>query len=867
MTLKSSARILAITVICSVGICLAQHASLGQRGPLPAGQWRLDGSPLADGVQNVSNATAAAKVGTITWGPGFVGKQALDLHGNGCLQIDNPPIDLSRSYTITAWVKVNHLGGWQTFVSDDGPVQSGFFLQLRDDTDTFGFVVTHHGEGLPNAVVSSTDVPTPGKWYHLAGVYDSLHHSVQLFVNGKLQGNVYCAPTPPVDGPLVIGRGRFGHGPVDWVHGSIEDVRAYQAALTPADIAAVAGPMVAKAGKLGEVVDAGPVPLTIHANETAVHVSPTLYGLMTEEINHSYDGGIYAELIQNRIFKDNASTPAHWSLVTTGGGTGNISLDHSHPINKALTTCLKLDAEPGHAGAEVGVANDGFWGVPLRPHTQYRISFFARTAPGFHGSLNVALEAANGSRIYASGSFKHLTTAWHWYHTTLKTGGMSASLANRFVITTNGTGDLYFNLVSVKPPTFNNRPNGTRPYIMKMLAAMKPKFLRLPGGNYLEGNTIKERFNWKKTLGPLQDRPGHQGPWGYRSSDGLGLLEFMEWCQDLHMQPVLAVYAGYSLQGQHVPPGPQLAPYVKSALEEIQYVTGPVTSKWGAVRAKDGHPAPFPLKYVEIGNEDFFDRSHSYDGRFAQFYHAIKAKYPQLQLIATMPVQSVVPDVIDEHYYMPPVAFERAAHKYDTYSRTGPKIFVGEWASREGHPTPDMNSALGDAAWMTGMERNSDIVIMNAYAPLQVLIHHGPSQKRTNLIGYNGLQAYGSPSYWAQVMFSSYLGNIVPHFTLGKAQDLFCSVTRDSKTGTLYIKLVNTARNRRVVHVSLDQSEKIASTGTLIELTAKNRTSTNTMSDPRHVVPLTKVIHNLGPRFTLHVDPISVNVIVINRRR
>ncbi len=850
----------------AASLWLAPATSLAQAGPAPTGWWKLEEAAGATSAPNAAGANAATAVGDISWGPGFVGPEALQLHGTGCLQVANSPIDIGNSYTVTAWVKVNHVNGFQTFVSNDGPTISGFFLQLRADTNMFAFTVTHGQDGGENAMVSSQDVPNAGQWYHLAGVYDAAHHNISLYVNGKLQGRARCAPPANVPGPFVIGRGRFAGGAVDWVHGSIEDVRAYQAALTPAEVAAVAGPMVAKAGRLGEVVDAGPIPLTIQANETAVHVSPTLYGLMTEEINHSYDGGIYAELVQNRIFKDNASAPVHWSLVTTGGGTGTISLDTAHPINKALTTCLKLDAEPGHAGAEAGVANDGFWGIPLRAHTQYAVSFFARAAAGFHGALRVALEAANGSRIYASGSFAHLTTAWHWYHTTLKTGTMTASLANRFVITTNGTGNVYFNLVSVKPPTFNNRPNGTRPYIMKTLAAMKPAFLRLPGGNYLEGNTIKERFNWNKTLGPLEDRPGHEGTWGYRSSDGFGLLEMLEWCQDLHMQPVLGVFAGYSLRGQCIPAGHKLQRFVKSALEEIQYVTGPITSKWGSVRAKDGHHAPFPLKYVEIGNEDFFDRSHSYDGRFAQFYHAIKAVYPHLQLIATMPVKSVVPDVIDEHYYMPPIAFEHAAHRYDTYSRKGPKIFVGEWASREGNPTPDMNAALGDAAWMTGMERNSDIVIMNAYAPLHVLIHNGPSQMRTNLIGYNGLQTYGSPSYWVQVMYSSNLGNVVPRFTLGKAHDLFCSVTRNTRTGTIYIKLVNSARNHRTVNVSLEDAGKMDSRGSLIELTARNRTSTNTMTDPRHIVPVTHVITGLGKQFTLHLDPISVNVLVIHRQ-
>ena len=170
---------------------------------------------------------------------------------------------------------------------------------------------------------------------------------------------------------------------------------------------------------------------------------------------------------------------------------------------------------------------------------------------------------------------------------------------------------------------------------MRKMAALEPSFLRMPGGNYLEGNTIPERFQWKQTIGPIEQRPGHQGTWGYRSDDGLGLLEFLEWCEDLHMQPLLAVWAGYALNGTHVNPGADLAPYVQDALDEIQYVTGGTNTTWGAQRAADGHPAPFPLQYVEIGNEDFFDGSGSYDGRFAQFYDAIKAAYPNLKVIAT----------------------------------------------------------------------------------------------------------------------------------------------------------------------------------------------------------------------------------------
>ena len=262
---------------------------------------------------------------------------------------------------------------------------------------------------------------------------------------------------------------------------------------------------------------------------------------------------------------------------------------------------------------------------------------------------------------------------------------MAASSTNHLEITFSQPGTISFQLVSLFPPTFNNRANGNRPDLMELLAGMHPHFLRLPGGNYLEGDTIAERFDWKKTIGPLVDRPTHRSPWNYESSDGLGLLEYLEWCEDLKIEPVLAVYAGYSLHGEYVTPGADLDPYVQDALDEIEYVTGGTDTKWGAERAKDGHPAPFPLHYIEIGNEDWFDKSGSYDGRFAQIATAIRAKYAQqYMLIATTPVKTVAPDVVDDHYYETPEQMFALVHKYDTADRSGPKVFVGEWATRTG---------------------------------------------------------------------------------------------------------------------------------------------------------------------------------------
>ncbi len=399
---------------------------------------------------------------------------------------------------------------------------------------------------------------------------------------------------------------------------------------------------------------------------------------------------------------------------------------------------------------------------------------------------------------------------------------------------------------------------------MEKLAAMHPTFLRLPGGNYLEGDHINERFEWKKTIGPLVDRPTHRSPWNYQSSDGMGLLEFLEWCEDLHMQPVLAVYAGYSLAQEHVNPGADLDPYVQDALDEIEYVTGGPETKWGAERVKDGHPAPFKLTYVEIGNEDQFDKSGSYEGRYAQFYKAIKAKYPALQLIATMPLKNMKPDVQDDHYYVRATQNFADASHYDHVDRNGPKIFVGEWATREGAPTPNMGAALGDAAWMTGLERNSDLIVMAAYAPLLVNVNPGGMQWETDLIGYNAMKSYGSPAYYAQVMFASYLGD---HTVQSKLENggakLFYSATVNTAKKQLYLKLVNASSDAQPLQIAMPGGHP-ASNAKLVRLSAHDTQETNTIDDPNRLVPMETAVHDVSGNFSLTLPAYSIQVLQVD---
>ncbi|MDQ2864228.1 MAG: alpha-N-arabinofuranosidase [Bacteroidota bacterium] len=673
--------------------------------------------------------------------------------------------------------------------------------------------------------------------------------------------------------------------------------------------------------------------ITLNLANANTNVSPMLYGLMTEEINHSYDGGLYAELIRNRIFKDSKTEPEGWSLVKDNpsaeaaikliGAEENVPNDERrNSINGALSACLRLTVEK--AEGRVGIANEGYWGIPVKPSTTYKASFFikgtARTPPprwpweskpstpelpdienNTAGPITVCIESNDGKIIYATGTINlEKSIYWKQYELNLTTAAdVKPTKDARLVISTNRIGVYYFNLVSLFPPTYDGQANGFRIGLMQMLLNMEPKFLRLPGGNFLEGPLITDAFPWKTTLGPIANRPGHNGSWGYWASDGMGLLELLEWTEDMGADPLLALYAGYSLEEDHIDAGPLLKPYVDDALDEIEYVIGDASTYWGAKRAEDGHPKSFKLKYVEIGNEDWFDRSNSYDRRFNQFRNAIEAKYPQLICISTIPATQYPsmkvtsgksPAVVDEHYYRNSWDMWENASQYDTYDRNGPKIFVGEWATREGAPTTNLNAALGDAAWMTGMERNSDLVIMASYAPLFVNVSRDSAtgkkawQWDSDLIGYDALNSYGSPSYYVQKLFSHYLGNKIVPVTAanipvqnkppsrkdsaeGKkiitVPTIFYSATMNDATGTLYLKIVNTTAKKQDVKIDLDGIKKVAPEAALIVVKGDKPDETNTITDREKIIPVTETIKGIKKSFSRKLEPYSVSILEI----
>lgn len=843
-------------------LLLTTAASLNAQTARPAAYLTFDeGKGTVAQDSSGSNHNAALK-GEAGWTTGLAGAHALSVPGASGSYAEIPGIvlDTTRSYTVAAWVKLDKVDGYQTFVSEDGDSLAAFFLQLRGDTHQFSFTIPHDFFINPQSGMT----PVAGIWYHLAGVYDAAAQSATLYVNGVLADTIYSVAPRAAKGQTGIGRGWFNNGPVDFASAAIDDLRFYAFALSAPEILKLA--RVGNASLLMPTVQ--PASLQIDATQPGAKVNPLFYGLMIEEISHSLDGGLYGELIQNRVFKDNPNTPVHWSLVQDGGEAGSMDIDATQPIrDTALTTSLRVSVRSG--SSRVGVANDGYWGIPVMPRTTYHASLWAKAAAGFSGPLTLDIESSDGKTVYARAQIPRITTDWVKYTVQLKTDSVRPTEKGRFVISTGSPGTFWLNQVSLFRPTYNNRPNGNRIDLMEKLAALKPAFLRMPGGNYLEGITLDQRFEWKKTIGPVEQRPGHQGTWGYRSDDGLGLLEYLLWCEELRMEPVLAVHAGYALNVTHINPGPDLVPYIQDALDEIQYVTGGPDTPWGARRVADGHPAPFPLQYVEIGNEDFFDITGSYDGRFAQFYDAIKAAYPNLKLIATTRVTSRTPDLIDDHFYDTPRAMARNSTHYDSYSRAAPKIFVGEWASQEGSPTPNLYAALGDAAWLTGMERNSDVVMLEAYAPLLANVNTGAFQWPANLIGYDALSSYGSPSYYMQVMFDQYHGDVVlPTIlkTSGGSQ-LYQSVTRDSRNGTTYLKLVNMAAEVQPLHVSLKGVSGIRPRGRAVVLTSRNPQDTNTLSEPSKVMPVDISVGGLGQSFDLQLRPYSIMVLQIEVKR
>jgi len=503
--------------------------------------------------------------------------------------------------------------------------------------------------------------------------------------------------------------------------------------------------------------------LNIQVGQPGAVVSSNLFGIFFEEINYGGDGGIYAELVRNRSFAGSA-TPDFWTLVTNGTATGTMSVDVAQSLNTNNPNSLQLTFLSG--AGQIMAANSGYWGMTLLAGATYDVNFEARSTNGFTGPVTVRLESADGGSSYAQASFSGLTTSWQHFAAPLVAAG---SVTNaRLVVSLAGAGTVWLDEVSLFPrATFLGRTNGLRADLAGKLQALSPSFLRYPGGNFIESNNTTNAVRWKKTIGSPAERPGHRNDsWGYWSTDGYGLDEFFQQCEDLGMEPLYGINAGlmlgYNGSTNNTVPLAEMGPWVQDAVDLIEYANGATNTTWGARRAANGHPAPYRLKYMEIGNEN----GGSYlNDRYTLFYDAIKAQYPDMHLITPGNWSGGKPwsrpvEIMDEHYYASPGTFIGYATKYDRYSRAGSKVFVGEYAVTSGYGTyGNLAAALGEAAFMTGLERNSDLVVLACYAPLFANV--SGIQWHPDLIYYDSYRSFGTPAYYVQQMFSKHRGDTV----------------------------------------------------------------------------------------------------------
>ena len=497
--------------------------------------------------------------------------------------------------------------------------------------------------------------------------------------------------------------------------------------------------------------------ITIDTSKTTIKTSPLLYGIFFEEINRAGEGGIYAEMIQNRSFEDKSrvdevrNTPLAW-----GVGNAEASLDRSQPLNKNNPTSLKVKTQAGGFICNGGFIRD-FNGrrpgsIAVTSGDAYDLTFYART--GSKTELKISFE--EGSSTLASASVTIDGDAWKQYSVTLTPNKTSRESVLK--IATDAPAEFNLDMVSLFPQkTWKGRKNGLRPDLMERLVAMKPAFVRFPGGCFVEGRGIENRAIWKNSVGPVEERINqYNNNWGYNCSNGLGYHEYLQMCEDLGAEPLFVINCGMGHETRngrdtmyHVPMN-EMQPFVQDALDAIEYANGPVTSKWGAERAKNGPPAPFNMKYIEIGNEN---GGAAYAERYALMAKAILEKYPKMRLVANEATNGFKNDILDPHLYSDSATFRRDATRFDNQDRNGPEIYFGEYAVTSGAGKGNLNAALGEAAFMTGLERNGDIVIMSSYAPL--FRRAGWETWNPDAIVFDQSRVFGTPSYWTQVMFSN----------------------------------------------------------------------------------------------------------------
>lgn len=633
--------------------------------------------------------------------------------------------------------------------------------------------------------------------------------------------------------------------------------------------------------------------LSVQVNKPGAPIQPAMWGIFFEDINFAADGGLYAELVKNRSFEFNDPLMG-WDEVKQDSGKGTILIINRKAENENNPRYARITVNAA-AGA-YGLSNEGFRGMGIEKGKVYNFSMWASAPKGSTLQGRLLLLDEKGQQV-GGASLSGFGNGWQQYKASLTATGTAPKAKLQLLF--SGKGEIEVDMVSLFPAeTWKHRPNGLRADLAQMLADLKPGFVRFPGGCIVEGRDLANRYQWKKTVGKPEERQliinrwntefKHRSAPDYFQSFGLGFFEYFQLAEDVGAAPLPIINCGMACQfnTREVVAMNELDPYLQDALDLIEFANGGTDTKWGGLRASMGHPAPFNLTMIGVGNEQWDEQ---YVERYKVFEQALKSKHPEIKLIASAGPFSKGPmfdylwkelktsraDFIDEHYYMPPEWFLANASRYDNYDRaSGPKIFAGEYAAhtKEGKEAESRNtwgSALAEAAFMTGLERNADIVQMASYAPL--FAHVEAWQWRPDLIWFDNLRTVGTPNYYVQKLFSTNKGTqTVPLLRNGAVlagkDSLYASAVIDAASKKLLLKIVNVSSAPVQLDIRLEGAVAAKEAPVQQVLSAPARGDFNTLEAPGRVVPVEKKISASGNRLNVTAAPASLNVIAVPYR-
>ena len=612
-------------------------------------------------------------------------------------------------------------------------------------------------------------------------------------------------------------------------------------------------------------------------------IQPTMYGVFFEDINFGADGGLYAELIKNRSFE--------FEYPFTGWTPfGDVSIRSDKPCFDRNPHYARLINRKQLTGT--GLINEGFKGIGIKTNEKYDLSFYARTLKNETMKLKIEI-VSDKNDIIESKEVSINSKSWNKYMITFAPMQTCSKSSIRITMLTTGVLDIEH--ISLFPQeTFNNRSNGLRKDLAMALKDLKPGVFRFPGGCIVEGTDLSTRYQWKNTIGPVENRPININRWNYTFSHkkfpdyyqsyGLGFYEYFVLSEDIGAEPLPVLNCGLSCQYENNDPNQncpvdKLEPYIEDALDLIEFANGPITSTWGKIRADMGHPAPFNLKMIAIGNEQW---GTLYTERLEPFVKAIRAKYPNIKIIGSSGPQAegkdfdflwpemkrIGVDLVDEHYYRSPEWFLSNANRYDSYDRNGPKVFAGEYACHAPDKENSFLTALSEAAFMTGLERNADVVHLCTYAPL--FAHKEAWQWRPDLIWFDNLSFVKTPNYYVQQLFGNNAGTHVLALTMnGKAvsgqQNLYATAASDATDNTLIIKIANTGIDQKKISFILDGLKAGVHAVILTHLNSSDLNAKNSFETPDLITP--KVVHSYikDNKMDIALPPLSFTILRIVR--